>query len=243
MALSACSGSGSPANSGGGGPDNGQLGNTGNGQDPKAAGPVTIGGAKSGGTVRVISNDGLNSMDPTEAYYINTGSILTNLVTRSLTQYVYDAKSGDMILVPDLATDLGDHNADYTKWTFTIRDGVKFENGQAGHGGGHRLRHQAVVRPQHVPGGRRRTATTTSSTATATRVRTPARADYKGVTVDGNTLTIKMAKPFPDMPYWGTFPAMGPIPEGEAQRPGEVRLHPWATGPYMFKEYAGPRSR
>ena len=40
--------------------------------------------------------------------------------------------------------------------------------------------------------------------------------------VDGNTLTIKMARPFPDMPYWGAFPAMGPIPEG-GSNPDELR--------------------
>ena len=48
-------------------------------------------------------------------------------------------------------------------------------------------------------------------------------ADYKGpytdpgaqldsIVVDGQTLTITMAKPFPDMPYWGAFPANGPLP-------------------------------
>ena len=36
-----------------------------------------------------------------------------------------------MVLVPDLATDLGTHNDNYTKWTFTIRPGVKWENGKA----------------------------------------------------------------------------------------------------------------
>ena len=34
-----------------------------------------------------------------------------------------------MVLVPDIATDLGTPNADFTEWTFTIRDGVRFEDG------------------------------------------------------------------------------------------------------------------
>jgi peptide/nickel transport system substrate-binding protein len=240
LALAACGGSGNTTDSQGTFDQN--SGAAGASRDPDRQPPAPdIPGAKSGGTVRVISNDGLNSMDPTEAYYINTGSILTNLVTRSLTQYVYDEKSGDMILVPDLATDLGDHNADYTKWTFEIRDGVKFENGQE-------------VTADDIAFGIKR------SFDRSTFPEGPSysndyfldgdsykgpysdKGDYKGVTVDGNTLTIKMAKPFPDMPYWGTFPAMGPIPEGDASDPAKYALHPWATGPYMFKEYVPEKS-
>ena len=51
-----------------------------------------------------------------------------------------------------------------------------------------------------------------------------------------------MAKPFPDMPYWGAFPAMGPIPSGKASDPAKYALHPWATGPYMFDEYTPEKS-
>jgi peptide/nickel transport system substrate-binding protein len=40
---------------------------------------------------------------------------------RSLTQYKYDPTAKQMMLVPDLATDLGTHNDNYTKWSFTIR--------------------------------------------------------------------------------------------------------------------------
>ena len=43
------------------------------------------------------------------------------------------------------------------------------------------------------------------------------------------------------MPYWGAFPAIGPIPEAKDD-PEKYRLHPMATGPYMFDEYT-PRSR
>src|SRR4051794_38953701 len=130
MALAACGGSGNNPGAGGTTFDD-QSGAAGSGKDPNRQAPAPdINGAQKGGVVRVVSNDGLNSMDPTEAYFINTGSILTNLVTRSLTQYVYDPDTGDMVLIPDLATDLGRPNDDYTSWTFTIRDGVTYENGQ-----------------------------------------------------------------------------------------------------------------
>ena len=54
---------------------------------------------------------------------------MTSLVTRALTQYDYDAESGQMVLVPDLATDLGTPNDDFTEWKFTLRDGAKWETG------------------------------------------------------------------------------------------------------------------
>ncbi|HYG94371.1 MAG TPA: ABC transporter substrate-binding protein, partial [Nocardioides sp.] len=66
--------------------------------------------------------------------------------------------------------------------------------------------------------------------------------EFEAVEINGMDITIKMAKPFPDMPYWGTFPAMGPIPEGPESDPAKYRLHPLATGPYMFGEYTPEKS-
>src|SRR5699024_4491316 len=57
------------------------------------------------------------------------------------------------------------------------------------------------------------------------------------VEIHGQKLTIKMARPFPDMPYYGTFAAMSPIPKGKDSDPTTYKLHPWATGPYQIKSY------
>lgn len=243
LALAACGGSGNGGNGGGGGAggvDKENLGNTGDATDPTREGPVEIDGAKEGGTVTVLSFSGLNSMDPTEAYYTNTASILSGLITRSLTQYVYDEESGNMVLVPDLATDLGTPNEDFTEWKFTIRDGVKWENGQD-------------VTADDVAYGIMRSFDRASFPEGAAysndyfidgdKYKGPYKSgtDYAGVSVDGNTLTLKMNKPFPDMPYWGAFPAIGPVPEGKDD-PDKYRLHPWATGPYMFDEYTPEKS-
>jgi peptide/nickel transport system substrate-binding protein len=57
---------------------------------------------------------------------------------------------------------------------------------------------------------------------------------FKAVKASGDKLTIFMDKPFPDMPYFGSFPAMGPIPPGKASDPKTYKNHPLATGPYEF---------
>ena len=49
---------------------------------------------------------------------------------------------------------------------------------------------------------------------------------YKGIKVSGDKITIAMAKPFPDMPYWGTFPANGPIPAGQGLGPEDLQERP-----------------
>ncbi len=46
-----------------------------------------------------------------------------------------------------------------------------------------------------------------------------------------------MAKPFPDMDYWGFFAAMGPVPQGKAGEPPAYGLDPMASGPYKVKSF------
>ena len=243
LALAACGGSGSGTGNdgqGASGIDKEKLGATGSGMDAEREGPVEIEGATEGGTVKVLSFSGLNSMDPTEAYYINTSSILSGLVTRSLTQYVRDPESGEMVLVPDLATDLGTPNDDYTEWKFTIRDGVKWENGEDVTAEDVRYGILRSFDRATFPEG---AAFSNDYFLDGDKYKGPYKSgtDYAGVEVDGMTLTLKMNKPFPDMPFWGSFPAMGPIPEGNDQ-PDKYRLHPWSTGPYMFDKYTPEKS-
>jgi peptide/nickel transport system substrate-binding protein len=227
------------------------IGTGAGGFDPDRRAPAApIKGAVRGGTVTVLTTAALGhngpdqvpaeTMDPTGSYFPSTSSILSGLVTRSLTQYVYDPDSGSMVLVPDIATDLGTPNADFTRWTFTIRDGVRFEDG-------------SKVGADDIAYGIKR-----SLDRTDFEIGPPYSTDYfldgdtykgpyisgdsyAGVVVDGNTLTIKMARPFPDMPYWAAFPAIGPIPE-RGSDPATYWRHPMATGPYKFARYTPGRS-
>ena len=73
---------------------------------------------------------GPEDLDPTNGWSVTGNSIQQALTHRSLTQYARDNESGEMILVPDLATDLGTPNEDFTEWTFTIRDDATWEDGK-----------------------------------------------------------------------------------------------------------------
>ena len=213
-----------------------KSGKAGQAKDPTRQAPAApIPGAQKGGTLTVLSTAGLTTMDPTEVYYINTGSIESGLVIRSLTQYVYDPKTQDMTLVPDLATNLGTPSNHYKTWKFTLRPGIKFENGQAVTAEDLKYGIERSFDRATFPGGANYSNQYFLHGDTYQGpYKSPG--NYDGVTVSGNTITIKMSKPFPDMPYWGSFPAMSPIPPGNASNPATYKNHPLATGPYMFKQ-------
>jgi peptide/nickel transport system substrate-binding protein len=245
LALTACGGGdrGSSAPSG--------IGSGAGAFDPHRHGPAApIEGAVMGGTVTVVTSGDLGhfgpgqqppeTMDPTGSYFLNTTSVLSGLVTRSLTQYVYDPESGSMVLVPDIATDLGTPNADFTQWRFTIRAGVRFEDG-------------SPVSADDVAFGVKRSLDRHDFPGSASysndyflggdSYKGPYLSgdQYAGVVVEGSTVTITMARPFPDMPYWAAFPAIGPIREVGSD-PGTYWRHPMATGPYKFAAYSPGKS-
>ncbi|MDX6365936.1 MAG: peptide/nickel transport system substrate-binding protein, partial [Nocardioidaceae bacterium] len=203
---------------------------------------VDIPRATSGGTLTVLSSSQrVETLDPTEVVLTDGVSIESGLLVRSLTQYVYDRRTNRMVIAPDLATDLGTHNRDYTVWRFTLRRGVRFENG-------------APVTPEDVKFGIERSfdRSTFPSGAEYSNLyfldgdsyRGPysSRGPYPGVSISGRTLTLRMAKPFPDLRYWAAWPAMSPIPPGPTSNPATYKNHPLATGPYKIASYTPGRS-
>jgi peptide/nickel transport system substrate-binding protein len=254
MLTAACGGGG------GGGKDNeGEFiegGGAGAGKDPSREGPVEVPAeAAEGGTVSILTSVAPHTLDPTRTYYTDSGAIMSGLVTRSLTQYVYDEKAKDTILVPDLATDLGTSSEDGLTWTFELRDGVKYEDGTevTAEDVAYGIKRSFAI--ETLPDGP--TYQTTffvdgdkykgpfADTEAELKKLSGYEAgngwyggeDYKGVEVDGNKITINLAQPFPELDYYASFPVFSPIPKAKDADPLAYESHPMATGPYKFASY------
>ncbi|GII04919.1 ABC transporter substrate-binding protein [Planobispora takensis] len=84
-------------------------------------------GVVKGGTVTMIDRDDFAHFDPAQSY-VNTATNFGLLIHRGLTGYKRVAK-GDYRLVGDLATDPGTPSDGGKTWTFTLKDGVKWQDG------------------------------------------------------------------------------------------------------------------
>src|SRR5690606_21532811 len=140
-----------------------------------------------------------------------------------------------MVLVPDMATDLGRPNDDHTRWTFVLRDGLRYEDGTKVTSAdvAHAIRRQFAR--AELPGG---PTYGVDYFVDGDTYRGPFRdgADFGGVATPADkTIVIKLRRPFADLPHYASFPNFTGIPPETDD--GEYIERPLATGPYRFAEY------
>ncbi|MEO3751952.1 ABC transporter substrate-binding protein [Streptomyces sp. B6B3] len=81
-----------------------------------------------GGTVTVLQNADFSYLDPVRGFDGGVNNFY-RLVYRTLTTPAPGNSENPSEVVPDLATDLGTPSADGLSWTFTLKEGVRFEDG------------------------------------------------------------------------------------------------------------------
>ncbi len=184
--------------------------------------------------ITVLSSTSPSTLDPTMAYSNDERSILSGLVTRSLTKYVYDPATQAMKLAPDLATTLGTASNNFTTWTFTIRKGVRYSNGD-------------TVTPQDVAFGIERSFVPPTGPNGRNHSRFffhdglhykgpyGSAGPYSGIAVHGDSITLTMDKSFPALPYYASFPAISPMPRSTPAPTGSTI--PLAIGPYKIDAF------
>jgi peptide/nickel transport system substrate-binding protein len=201
---------------------------------PDAKGPSPeVPGAKKGGTLIVTYATAPSGMDPSSQYYVDTAAIL-NLTNRALTAFTM--RGGKSVLVPDLATNLGTPSANGLDWTYTLKDGLKYEDGTAVKAEDIAYAIKRSFAQEELPGGPTYQNDTFKGGDT-----------YKGPYKDGDsfdgvstpndkTVVIHLRKKFETLPYFVSFSQFTPIPKAKDTKLSYSN-HPLATGPYMFKSF------
>jgi peptide/nickel transport system substrate-binding protein len=98
------------------------------GSKADSTGPAPeVTGAVKGGTIYSLDQFDMDHLDPAQIYVATEGAI-TRPILRGLTGYKVDEKGG-CTLVGDVATDAGTMKDGGKTWSFTLKDGVKWEDG------------------------------------------------------------------------------------------------------------------
>ena len=101
------------------------------GSGDEGSGDEADSGPVDGGTLTFLTlQDQLQHLDPQRNYTGEDLAFANGYLQRTLTAYKYSPDGEEATgLIPDLATDTGTASEDAKSWTFTLKDGVTFEDG------------------------------------------------------------------------------------------------------------------
>jgi peptide/nickel transport system substrate-binding protein len=223
MMLVACSGGQGPA---GGGSTPAPA--------PASAGVDNPSDAR-GGTLRFANSADWDSLDPADTYYTYAWNF-ARLYGRSLVTFKSAPGAEGATLVPDLAEKLGIPNADATQWTYTLRQGVKFEDGSPVTSRDVKYAVERTLDKSTFPNGPTY-LNDFLDTKGYTSPYTDPDPNKLGLTAietpDDRTIIFKLKSPFSGFDYLAQLPATMPVPI--AKDTGTAyKEHVVSTGPYMF---------
>ncbi len=231
LGLSACGSSSSSSDGGGGGDSSGpKLSNA-------ALGKIADESSTKGGTLKfgLAGEWGDSTLDPGETYYGYSWDMLRNFA-RTLVMFKSEPGKAGLELTPDLATDLGKSSEGGKTWTYTLKPGLKFEDGSP------------ITSKDVAYGVLRSTDTTTFKTApTYFKEMLNLPKGYDGVyrskgmdtssaieTPDDSTIVFHLKEPFAGFDYLAQLPQTAPVPKAK-DTGSRYKSHVISSGPYMFK--------
>ena len=216
-----------------------------------AAGPVVLGlgvlaacsdggssssssdaGGQQGGDLTIFSTSEDMSFAPATSQSLAIPSL--GLTARRLPAWKTSADAPTE-LIPDLATDTGTPSDDGKTWTFTLQDGLQFEDGTP------------ITAATVKYGLERSFAPELTGGLTYRKVLLEGGADYKGPfsgehldaieAKDETTLVFHLNRPYGDFGWIASTPAFAPVPEDSGD-PESYATKPVSSGPYRLTKYS-----
>ncbi|MEU1885038.1 ABC transporter substrate-binding protein [Micromonospora rifamycinica] len=211
--------------------------------DPRdSQGPAAeVAGAAKGGTFTVIRETPISHLDPQRTYSF-AGLMANPLFARYLTTWKDDGKGG-LVLVGDLAQTPGNNvNSDCRVWEFTIKDGVKFEDGspitskEIAYGIARSFDPDLTGGPTYL----QEWLADSPQYDTAWDFKKNRTALPPGLTTpDPKTLRFEFAKPRCDLPFAVSLPTTAPL-RPDQDTGVNLDQKPFSSGPYKIaKNQAG----
>jgi peptide/nickel transport system substrate-binding protein len=182
----------------------------------------------------VLSSAGFEHLDPARNYVTSSQNV-SRLIYRTLTTYAAAPGQEGGKIVPDLATDLGTASDGAKTWTFTLKAGVKFEDG-------------TPVTSKDVKYGVERTfARDFPEGPPYARMWLAGGDKYKGPyedknglasieTPDDKTIVFKLNRSVADFGATVSLPMFAPVPQGKDTGVA-YDSRPFSSGPYKIDSF------
>ncbi|GHH79139.1 ABC transporter substrate-binding protein [Streptomyces sulfonofaciens] len=182
-----------------------------------------------GGTLTILNTEAQTDFDPARLYTSGGGNV-PSLVFRTLTTRNRANGAAGSKVVPDLATDLGTPSKNATVWTYTLKKGIKYEDGSP------------ITSADIKYGIERSFAAELSGGAPYLRDWLVGGAGYPGPykdkkgldsieTPDARTIVFHLNKPEGEFPFLATQTQFTPVPRSKDDGT-KYENHPLSSGPY-----------
>jgi peptide/nickel transport system substrate-binding protein len=218
--------------------------NYGLGTAADSSGPApAVPGAVKGGTVQDLDQAGFDYLDPGQQYVSDQLSI-SPLYARTLTGYKIDPKTGKTILVGDMATDTGKMSDGGKTWTYTLKSGLKFQDGTPITAQDIKYSIERLYAdfetqgPQYI-----------QSWLYGPDYRKLYKGPYTGQSIpdsllgtpDDKTIVFHFKDPHADAPYAMAMPVTAPVEKSKDDK-AAYNNHPVSSGPYEIASYKPGKS-
>ncbi|MFI8104875.1 ABC transporter substrate-binding protein [Streptomyces sp. NPDC086023] len=213
----------------------GQAGK-GGASNPAAAndGKILGGTPVKGGTLTILSNQDFSHLDPARNWVMPAMDFGTRLLYRTLVTFKSEPGKAGSELVPDLATDLGKPSNGGRTWTFTLKDGLKYEDGTPIKAQDIKYNVERSFSPD-LTGGPDYAARYLAGTKGYTGPLQGKHLDSVK-TPDDKTIVFELNRPVAEFSATATLPTFAPVPQAQ-EKGTQYDSRPFSSGPYKIESY------
>ncbi|MFI1659326.1 ABC transporter substrate-binding protein [Streptomyces sp. NPDC020472] len=229
---------------GGGNGDGGGKGSAGAAGFNAAVNKVANASDKKGGELKFIGSQEADSWDPQRGYY---GFVwdFARYYTRQLVTFKAEPGAASTELVPDLATDAGKVSADGLTYTFTLKDGVTWEDGKPITSKDIKYGIERIWAQDVISGGPIYLQQVLDPKGEYKGPYKDTSADKLGLkaieTPDDKTIVFKLPVANGDFLQMLAMPAASPVRQDKDTK-AKYGLKPFSSGPYKWQSYTPNKS-